>query len=199
MNPQTAEEVVLAQALISGDSSAFDRFADIFREKLFHYTYMMCGQREDAEEVAQETLLKVYESFDQLREAERVKPWVFRIARNNCLMKRRRSIFAPPEEISLDEQVYDGSGNPRPRIDPVDASELPDASALRHELRTALDQAIRELPPMYRAVVLLRDVEEMSTEDTAEILDVSTDVVKTRLRRARLALRQRLEERRASM
>ena len=63
----------------------------------------MCGQREDAEEVAQETLLRVFESFDRLREPERVRSWVFRIARNACLMKRRKSAFAPSRELSLDE------------------------------------------------------------------------------------------------
>ncbi len=63
----------------------------------------MCGHREDAEEVAQETLLKVFESFDQLREPERVRPWVFRIAKNACLMKRRKSVFAPEHELSLEQ------------------------------------------------------------------------------------------------
>ena len=63
----------------------------------------MCGQREDAEEVAQDTLLKVFENFAQLREPEHVRSWVFRIARNACLMKRRKSVFAPVQELSLDE------------------------------------------------------------------------------------------------
>ena len=194
MQQQSDEEVRLAKGLLAGDTEGFERFVEVFQGKVFRYSYLMCGHREDAEEVAQETLMKVFENFDQLREPERVKPWVFRIARNNCLMKRRRSIFAPPEEFSLDEMVQDSGGEGvRRRIEPEDRSERPDAHAQRQELRVVLDHAIRELPPIYRAVVLLRDVEELSTEEAAEVLDVSTDVVKTRLRRARVALREALE------
>jgi RNA polymerase sigma-70 factor (ECF subfamily) len=189
-------EVQLARELLAGETGAFERFVSVFQMKIFTYSYLMCGQREDAEEVAQETLLKVFENFDQLREPEHVKSWVFRIARNNCLMKRRKSLFAPTEEVSLDELVSDpGGAGQRPRLEVADTAETPDARAFRRELREELDAAIRRLPPTYRAVVLLRDVEELTTEETAEILDVSMDVVKTRLHRARLALRDQLAPR----
>src|SRR5450759_1493566 len=79
-------ETELARALLAGESHAFERFVEHFRSKVFHYSWLMCGSPEDAEEVAQETLLKVFESFDQLREPDRVRAWVFRIARNVCLM-----------------------------------------------------------------------------------------------------------------
>ena len=85
----------LARQLLAGEPEAFDRFVGHFRSKIFQYSWMMCGHREDAEEVAQETLLKVFENFEQLREPERVRSWVFRIAKNACLMKRRKSVFAP--------------------------------------------------------------------------------------------------------
>src|SRR5690606_30693619 len=96
-------EVELARQLLAGNPAAFDRFVEHFRSKIFQYSWMMCGHREDAEEVAQETLLKVFENFEQLREPERVRSWVFRIAKNACLMKRRKSVFAPAQELSLDE------------------------------------------------------------------------------------------------
>jgi RNA polymerase sigma-70 factor (ECF subfamily) len=153
----------------------------------------MCGQREDAEEVAQETLLRVFESLSQLREPERVRPWVFRIAKNACLMKRRKSIFAPMQELSLDELVPPAGRDGEPRAFEIgDSSSLPEDELLRSELRVALHRAIAELPQTYRAVVLLRDLEELSTEETAQILDISPDAVKTRLHRGRLALRQNL-------
>ena len=179
------EETLLARALLAGESGAFDRFVEHFRSRIFHYSWLMCGQPEDAEEVAQETLLKVFESFATLREPERVRPWVFRIAKNACLMHRRKSIFAPPRELSLDElpPTSETAGNAAP----------PDAFMLRAELRAVLDRAITELPPAYRPVVVLRDIEELSTEDTAQILDLSLDVVKTRLHRGRVALRQKLD------
>ncbi len=195
MSAEHATEVELARRLLNGDPAAFDLFVENFRTKIFQYSYMMCGHREDAEEVSQETLLKVFESFDQLREPERVKAWVFRIARNMCLMKRRKSVYAPSQELSLDEllPIASGSGEHR-RLEIADWSALPDAQLLQSELRKVLDQAIAELPDIYRAVVMLREIEELSTEETADVLDVSEEVVKTRLHRARLALRQKLDQ-----
>lgn len=179
---------------MEGRPEAFDRFVEHFRAKIFQYSWLMCGQREDAEEVAQETLLKVFESFDQLREPERVKGWVFRIARNACLMKRRKSVFAPTQELSLDDFLPAmGNDGEHVKIQIADWSALPDDQLLRTELGRVLREAIGELPDLYRSVILLRDVEELSTEETAQILDVSADAVKTRLHRARLAVRQRLD------
>jgi RNA polymerase sigma-70 factor, ECF subfamily len=177
-----SEDTELARELLSGNAQAFDRFVELFRNRIFQYSYLMCGQRDDAEEVAQDTLLKVFENFDQLREPARVKAWVFRIARNACLMKRRKSIFAPPEELPLDDVS-------RGTLEPAAGGPGPDEQVIDEEMRRALLVAVRALPPLYRAVVLLRDLEELTTEEAAEILDVSTDVVKTRLHRARAALR----------
>ncbi|MGD0047776.1 MAG: sigma-70 family RNA polymerase sigma factor [Bryobacteraceae bacterium] len=188
-------EVELARQLIAGEPEAFDRFVEHFRAKIFQYSWLMCGQREDAEEVAQETLLKVFESFDHLREPERVRPWVFRIAKNACLMKRRKSVFAPSQELSLDEFLpamnHEGG---HAKIQIADWSRLPDRQMLQSELKEVLARAISALPENYRAVILLRDVEELSTLETAQILDLTEDVVKTRLHRARLAVRQKLDE-----
>jgi RNA polymerase sigma-70 factor (ECF subfamily) len=110
-------------------------------------------------------------------------------------MKRRKSVFAPARELSLDELMpskhQDGD---QVRIEIADWSSLPDGKALQSEMRELLEKAIRELPEVYRSVILLRDMEELSTQETAHILDVSDDVVKTRLHRARLAIRQKLDE-----
>lgn len=188
-------EVELARQLMAGEPEAFDRFVEHFRAKIFHYSWLMCGHREDAEEVAQETLLRVFESFDHLREPERVRSWVFRIAKNACLMKRRKSVFAPARELSLDDflpGMNDADG--RTKIEIADWSRLPDRRMLDAEMKEALARAIGGLPETYRAVILLRDVEELSTAETAQILDLTEDVVKTRLHRARLAVRQELDE-----
>ena len=174
-------ESEIAKALLAGEPQAFERFVETYRNKLFQYSYSMCGQREDAEEVSQETLLSVFQHLSQIREPERLKAWVFRIAKNACLMKRRKSIFAPPAEDPLEG------------IEPADTHPLPDRAVLEAENRHLLCGAIVKLPEIYRAVVMLRDVEELSTEETADILGVSEEVVKTRLRRARIALRADLE------
>jgi RNA polymerase sigma-70 factor (ECF subfamily) len=170
---------------MAGEPQAFDRFVEHFRSKVFHYSWLMCGRPEDAEEVAQETLLNAFQHFESLRDPERVRSWVFRIAKNACLMQRRKSVFAPAQEMSIDELP--------PGIEPAGDARPPDAEFLKTELRAVLDRVVAELPPLYRAVVLLRDLEELSTEETAQILDVSVDVVKTRLHRGRAALRQKLD------
>ena len=171
---------------MTGDAAAFDQFVAHFRTKIFHYTWLMCGQREDAEEVAQETLLQVFQNFDKLREPEHVRPWVFRIAKNACLMKRRKSLFAPTQELSLEEfmpaKTQDGG---KVKIEIADWSNVPEDQVLQSEMKRVLEGAIRDLPEQYRSVILLRDLEELSTQETANILDVSEDVVKTRLHRAR--------------
>jgi len=179
------DEIGLARAVLGGEPQAFERFVEHFRDKIFHYSWLMCGRPEDAEEIAQETLLNAFEHFDGLREPERVRSWIFRIAKNACLMRRRKSVFAPVRELSFEELPPDS--------EPAGAAQPPDTAFLTSELRAVLDRVIVELPPIYRSVVLLRDVEELSTEETAQILDLSTDVVKTRLRRGRLALRAKLD------
>ena len=181
----TQDETRLARALLAGETGAFDRFVEHFRSRIFHYSWLMCGQPEDAEEVAQETLLKVFENFAALREPERVRPWVFRIARNACLMQRRKSLFAPAHELSIDELP--------PGTELADEAPRPETLVLDSELHAVLDRVIAELPPTYRAVVLLRDLEQLSTEETAQILELGTDVVKTRLHRGRVAMRQKLD------
>jgi RNA polymerase sigma-70 factor (ECF subfamily) len=181
-----------ARRLLAGDASAFTPFVEVFQHRIFQYTRLMCGQREDAEEVAQDTLLKVFESFDQLQDPDRVKAWVFRIAKNYCLMKRRRSVFAPAHELSLDELLPNAVGDGERAIQVADDAELPEQQLLRSELGAELERALRELPDLYRSVVLLRDVEGLSTAEAAEVLDLSEDTVKQRLHRGRLALRKSL-------
>lgn len=189
--PAPAPEVEWARRLLAGDATAFTPFVESFQHRIFQYTWLMCGQREDAEEVAQDTLLKIFESFDQLQDPERVKAWVFRIAKNYCLMKRRKSVFAPDREYSLDELLPSAGDVPR-AFQVADSGELPEDRLLRSELGSKLEDALRELPDLYRSVVLLRDVEGLSTAETAEVLDLSEDVVKQRLHRGRLALRKSL-------
>lgn len=188
------QEVELARRLVAGEPGAFERFVELFRNKVFQYSLLMCGHHEDAEEVAQDALFKVFEKLDQLREPERIRPWVFRIARNACLMKRRKSVFAPAQELSLDELMpQPGEDGGQRRLEIADWSALPEDYALRSELQRVVREAIEELPEIYKTVLILRDIEGLSTAEAAEALEVSEEVVKTRLHRARLAVRQKLD------
>lgn len=188
------EEVELVRALLAGREDAFDRFVDVFGAKLFRYSFLVCHQREDAEEITQEALLKVFQNLRQLREPERVRAWVFRVARNACLMKRRKSVFAPDHELSLDDLRPALSGEDgRRKLEIADWSALPDERLLQGELKEALGAAISNLPENYRVVLLLRDMEQLSTGETAEVLEVTEENVRTRLHRARLAVRKELD------
>jgi RNA polymerase sigma-70 factor (ECF subfamily) len=189
-------DVALARDLMSGDLAAFDRFVDAYHTKLFRYVFTMCGHRDDAEEISQETLLKAFQSLAQLREPEHLKAWLFRIAKNACLMKRRKSVFAPVAEQSLDElrpSKFGGGSGDGLKLEIADWSALPDDAAANAELHRALERAIRELPQPSRMVFLLRDVEGLSTAETAHALELGEDVVKQRLHRARLTLRKSLD------
>jgi RNA polymerase sigma-70 factor, ECF subfamily len=173
-------EIELARRLLAGDKEAMQPFVESFQRKVFNYTWLMCGQRDDAEEVAQDTLLKVFQNWEQLRDPEQVKPWVFRIARNCCLMKRRHSVFAPSSEVPLDD------------IEVAAQDEAADEAVIRKELSAELEKALRTVPESYRAVVMLRDMEELSTAETAQLLEISEDNVKQRLHRGRTMLRKLL-------
>jgi len=185
-------DLALARDLMAAKPGAFEQFADLYYRKIFRYSFTMCGQREDAEEVAQETLMKAFENLGQLREPEHLKSWIFRIAKNACLTKRRKSIFAPARELSLEELRPHRDGETG-ELDIADWSPLPESAAQNAELKAALDRAVHELPELYRSIFLLRDVEELSVSESASILGVSEDVVKTRLHRARLMLRNALD------
>jgi RNA polymerase sigma-70 factor (ECF subfamily) len=110
-------------------------------------------------------------------------------------MRRRKSVFAPTQELSLDDLLphSEQEGGHR-KLEIADWSALPDDQVLRAELRDVIHQAIQELPEIYRAVILLRDVEELNTDEAAQVLDVTPESVKTRLHRARLAVRQKLDK-----
>src|SRR5207249_1105635 len=112
---------------------------------------------------------------------ERVRAWVFRIARNECLMKRRKSTFAPSHELSLEELMPAKSyENGEKKIQIPDWSRSAKDQVLQSQIKTLLGRAIAEISENYRSVLLLRDMEELSTEETAQILDLTEDVVKTR-------------------
>lgn len=176
--PDPEMEIALAAALIAGAPGAAEEFITLFRQKVFQYSYMMCRQREDAEEVAQETLLRAFRRISTLRDPSRVRTWVFRIARNVCFVSRRKSRFGPAWEEPI-AVVRDHAAGPERQL-------------LGNEMKRRLDEALAVLPQGQRAVFLLREFEQLSTEETAEVLDVSVDVVKTRLSRARRALRLRM-------
>ena len=186
---RAADEAVL-RSVQENEPGAFDRFVDRFGNRIYAFGMRMCGHREDAEDVFQETLVTAYRKLSTLREPRALTSWLYRSVSNACLMKRRKSKFAPDRELSLDELLPQGGVVEEGPVLPELAS--PDSHLYRRELGDALENAVRDLPADYRIVWLLRDVEGLSTEETAEALGLGISNVKMRLHRARLALRKDL-------
>lgn len=185
-HPNTeAEEQRLLELARSGDRNALETLLLRYQDKIYGYGMRMCGHAADAEDVAQDTLVAAARAIGDFRGEGAFASWLYQIARSFCVKKRRRSKFAPAHEESLQQ-------NPERFQNLPDSSGGPDEHLRRRELVAALNQAIAALPNHFREVFLLRDVEGLSTEDTAKVLGLRVATVKTRLHRARLAIRNAL-------
>lgn len=185
------EETHLLQQIQANEPGAFDRFVTLFEDRIYRFGVRMCGQREDARDVLQDTLIQAYVSLKDLRHPEALRSWVYRVAANACLMMRRKGKFEPQHEVSLEDLMPRGSDGPRAEI--PDPASLPDEALERSELRHAVRAAVEQLPVQYRIVLVLRDMEHLPTADVAQALDLPESTIKMRLHRARLMVRQSLE------
>jgi len=183
----TDESVLLAQSR-EGDTRAFAELVRRYEGRIFRLAQHITQNREDAEDVLQETFMKAYEHLDQFKGDAKFYTWIVRIAVNQALMKLRRR--KTDKSVSLDEQIDTGEDTIVREIAAWD--EDPEQRYTREELHSILDRAIQSLDPPYRSVFVLRDIDELSTEETAEALGLSVPAVKSRLLRARLQLREKL-------
>ena len=183
-----SDELTLVQAAKSGDVSAFEELVRRYDRNVFRIAQHITQNREDAEDVVQDAFLKAYSNLAQFQGQSKFYTWLVRIAVNEALMKLRRR--RPERTVSLDEEVKtDEDSVPR---EVADWSPNPEQQYSQAELREILSKTIQGLPPGFRTVFVLRDVEGLSTEETADALDLSIPAVKSRLLRARLQLRERL-------
>ena len=182
------EEQVLVQAAKAGDIGAFEDLVKRYDRNVFRIAQHITQNREDAEDVVQDAFLKAYENLGQFQGQSKFYTWLVRIAVNEALMKLRRR--RPERMVSLDEDVKTEEDSMPREI--ADWSPNPEQLYNQAELRDILGKTIQGLPPSFRTVFVLRDVEGLSTEETAEALELSIPAVKSRLLRARLQLRERL-------
>ena len=178
-------EAELLEAARSGSSEALEALLQRHEARLYRFARRLCRQHEDAEDVLQESLLAAARGLSGFRGASSIGTWLYAIARSFCIKKRRRSVFAPVE-VSLDTQA---SLAARGLADPA---RRPDEALEATRLEAALERAIAALARPYREVLLLRDVEGLSTAEVAEVTGLSVPAVKTRLHRARGRLREAL-------
>ena len=181
------EGAIVAQARL-GNASAFNELLRRYERKIFRLALHITQNREDAEDVLQESFLKAYEHLDQFQGQSKFYTWVVRIAVNQALMKLRKR--KSDRSVSLDETIDTGEDNIGREIAAWD--ENPEQKYSREELNGILVSAIDGLAPIYRAVFVLRDIDGLSTEEAAEALELSVPAVKSRLLRARLQLRDKL-------
>jgi len=183
-----SDELKLVRAAKDGDVSAFEQLVKRYDRNVFRIANHITHSREDAEDVVQEAFLKAYSNLEKFQEQSKFYTWLVRIAVNEALMKLRKR--RPERFVSLDEDVKtEDDSLPR---EVADWSPNPEQLYNQEELRDILSRTIQGLPPTFRTVFVLRDVEGLSTEETAEALELSVPAVKSRLLRARLQLRERL-------
>jgi RNA polymerase sigma-70 factor (ECF subfamily) len=169
-----------------GDVAALEALLVRYQPHLYRFGLRMCGNEEDAGDVAQESLIAMARSLPDFRGESSVSSWLYTIARRFCIKKRRRGKFAPAREESLDAPGIDAAQ----RL--ADPAPSPEQTATNQELHRALTRAIDGLEPAQREVLVLRDVEGLSAPEVAKVLGLSVDAVKSRLHRARVALRMAL-------
>ena len=181
------EAALLAKAR-EGDLAAFNELVNAYSRKIFRLAKHITQNDEDAEDVLQETFLKAFEHLSGFQGQSKFYTWIVRIAVNESLMKLRKR--KSDRSVPLDEPVDTGEDTVVREI--AVWEENPEQKYSREELGQILDEAVQGLRPAFRTVFVLRDIEELSTEETAEALGISIPAVKSRLLRARLQLREKL-------
>jgi RNA polymerase sigma-70 factor (ECF subfamily) len=172
----------------AGDADAFSELVRHYDRRVFRMAKQITQNDDDAEDVLQETFFKAYTHLDSFQGNSKFYTWLVRIAVNEALMRLRKR--RSDRTVPLDEPIDTGEDEVVREIAVWD--ENPEESYSREELSGILDQAVDSLKPAYRTVFILRDIEEMSIEETAQILNLSISAVKSRLLRARLQLREKL-------
>jgi RNA polymerase sigma-70 factor (ECF subfamily) len=183
----------LIRSVQAGNRHAMETLLMRAQEVAYRFSLLVCGRPDDADDAMQEALLKTYRHVAKIREPEAFRAWLYRTVRNACLIGRRKRVDEPAHLLSLDEPPSAGEGHDR-AVDPVEPSRDPEERAINAALRTRLARALHAVPRPYRVVVFLREIEGLSTREVGEVLGISEANVKTRLHRARLMLRERLEQ-----
>ena len=171
------------------DPKSLEEALGLLQNTVFSFSMKVCGQRQDAEDTMQEVLLKSVPNLPKFDSPKALMVWLYKVAKTRCLMSRRRSKFAPKQALSIEDLMPDRrelqklSGEPQ---------GTPETALLRRESAKRLREAVRKLPPDYRLVLVLHDMEELSDADVAEITGLRLGTIRVRLHRARLFVRKEL-------
>jgi RNA polymerase sigma-70 factor (ECF subfamily) len=194
-------DLELAARLLKGESAAIEELATDFGPMINQQAFKYMKNWEDAEEVAQDVLLKVVRKIALFRGDSALSSWIYRITFNTAMSRLRNGRFSRPQEVLIGDLAansnhtgdYDDARVPA-FLEPADFTYMGDESVMRRQLRETFLAALREMPDVYRVPVVLRDLQGMSTEEASEVLQVKTQTLKSRLHRGRTFLRERLQE-----
>jgi RNA polymerase sigma-70 factor (ECF subfamily) len=190
------QDTLLIAGLQRGDPAAVTQLAERYGHRIHQLALRHMKNREDAEEVTQDVLVKVYRKIGAFRGDSALSSWIYRITFNTAMsrLRQHRGVRSAEQERDRALAAFEASGEAtsRPSADPADWSHMPDEELLRFELRRAVEVAVRELPEIYRQPVILRDLEGLTTEEASTRLKVKDQTLKSRLHRGRLLLRERL-------
>ena len=176
----------------SGNADAMERLLLRTQGVAYRVSLLVCGHHQDAEDVMQEALLSTYRHVDQIEDPRAFRTWLYKTVRNACLMRRRRRVGEPARPVSIEQG--DSRGDEVRPIEVEDTSRSADQQIMDTWLGARLRRAIAALPRDYRVVVVLREIEGLSTREVSAITGVSEANVKTRLHRARTVLRRNLAD-----
>ncbi|RRJ62098.1 RNA polymerase sigma factor SigW [Paenibacillus oralis] len=171
-----------------GDQGAFAELVDLYKDKLFHLGYRMLSNRHEAEDVVQETFLRVYKNWSRYDDKQKFSTWIYRIATNLCIDRLRKR----KPNYYLDAEMNDQEGMDGYTLIPGD-DKTPETEYLLSETQQTIHQAIAGLPAKYKSVIVLRYLQEMSLQEISDVLDMPVTTVKTRVHRGREFLRKKLE------
>ena len=178
-------EKLLLERSKAGDIAAFEMLVEAYQKKIFNLAYRITGNYDDAGDLAQEALIRIFKSIANFKEQSTFSTWVYRITTNVCLddirKKKNRRV------LSLDEEIHVEDGEMKRQI--MSDDPLPDEIAEREELRSIVSSAIDSLPEEQRLVISLRDIQGLTYDEIAEVLDCPSGTVKSRINRARQALK----------
>lgn len=196
MQDRIADRALVAR-LKDGDATAVNDLQKAYRSKVYQLALRYMKNPEDAEEVTQDVLFRVHQKVDAFRGESALSSWIYRITFNAAMSRLRSAKFSRPFEVlqadlAGSRDAQDGAASNPPET--ADWSSLADDELHRSELRTRLVAALKELPEIYRAPVLLRDIQGLSTEEASAVLHLKPQTLKSRLHRGRLFLRDRLTE-----
>jgi len=189
---QAGTEQELIGRMQSGDAAAMAELAMTYGPRIQQLAFRYMKNWEDAEEVAQDVLLKVHRKIALFRGDSALSSWIYRITFNTAMSRLRTSRFSRPNEVQAPETSGDSGSHAA--NDPADWSSLADDRVLRTEMRERLIGALGHLPEVYRVPVILRDIQGLSTEEASAVLRVKPQTLKSRLHRGRLILREHMSE-----